>query len=466
MSDLPPPSPVELPPLRRRLVGGTAWAAFGRFTVVLTALGTNALAARILAPSAAGTFFLATSAVTFGVVFAQTGLQRVAVRFVAGSLAEGDPGRARAAIRTVLRQGWILSLSLAALFALPPVRALVDRVFAGTRLGEVLWIVALALVVRALTVLRAETFRGFQDMPRATIFGGVDAGVITVLLLGAVWLYTPSLHTLGIVLGIVVIAWLPSLVASSVTLRRRVAGLPEGGGVSVAEVYTVAWPVFVGNFGTFLMAQADLWVVGARLAGPDVAVYGASLRLMNLVTIPLQVVNLVLPPIIAELYSRGETARLQRVLRTMATVSAVPSVVVLLAFVAFGGPILGLVYGPFYTRGGTVLAVLSIGAIISALTGSCGYTLTMTRHERTSMVTSLVGGLVLVVASLVLVGRFGLVAVAAASSFVLGGSNIAQWIAARKLVGVYTHAGIGPAVAIIRSVLRGPRGLRGLLGER
>jgi hypothetical protein len=39
-------------------------------------------------------------------------------------------------------------------------------------------------------------------------------------------------------------------------------------------------------------------------------------------------------------------------------------------------------------------------------------------------------------------------------------------MAARRLIGVYTHAGIGPAVAMIKGVLRGSRGVRSLLGER
>lgn len=465
MSDVTPEPGIELPPLRQRLVGGTAWAASGRFVLALTTLGINALVTRVLDPDDAGTFFLAHSAVTLGVLLAQNGLQRVATRFVAQSLAEGRSGRAGAAVRTVLRSGWVVSVGLAGLLALPPVARFIGNLFSGTQLGDVLWLVGLALVVRALTVLRAETFRGFQDMGRATIFGGVDAGVTTLLLIAVLWAFAPSRASLQLVLGITAVAWVPSLVGSSFMLRRHVRSLHGTGRVSYGEVFTVAWPVLVAGVGAFLMGQADLWVVGAKLRGADVALYGAALRLTMLVTIPLQIMNLVVPPIIAELYAKGDRMRLQRVLRVTATIAGIPSAGVLIAFVVAGGPILRLVYGDFYARGGTVLALLSLGAIVAVWTGSCGFALMMTRHERTNMIFALIGGVTLVVTALALVGRFGLTAVAAVSSAVMAAYNVALWIAARRLLGVYTHAGLGPALATIRT-MRAGRGIRErLLGQ-
>lgn len=465
MSDAPEELGLDLPPLRRRLVGGTAWATAGRLFVALTALGVNALVTRILDPADAGTFFLAQSAVTLGVLFAQSGLQRVATRFVAQALAEGNPGRARAAVGTVLRSGWLLCVGLAALAAVPPFARAVGAVFDATRIGDVMWLVGVALAVRALTILRAETFRGFQDMARATIFGGVDAGALTVLLLGALWFLAPSRGSLHVVVGVTAVAWVPSLVVSSLLLRRRADSLRGAGHVAYREVFVVAWPVFAGGLGTFLMSQADLWVVGAKLEAADVAVYGAALRLTMLVTIPLQIVNAVVPPIIAELYAKGDRMRMQRVLRVTATLAGIPAAGVLLAFIVAGGPILGLVYGDFYAQGGTVLALLSAGSIVSVWAGSCGPALTMTRHERANMVFSLAGGVALVVAALLVAEPFGITAVAVAGGTLLALRNIVGWIAARRLLGVYTHAGIGPALVAIRTVRKG-RGIREqLLGE-
>lgn len=441
------------------------WAAVGRLAVALTALGLNVLVARILDPVDAGTFFLAQSAITFGVLIAQSGLHRVVTRFVAQSLAEGKPGRAGAAIRTVLRSGSVVSVALAGLCALPPVARTVGSVFEGTRLGDVLWIVGIGLVFRALTVLRAESFRGLQEMGPATIFGGVDAGILALLVLVAVRLFAPSFGTLHVVIAVSALAWAPSLAVSSLMLRRRTATLEGKDRVSYPEVFTVAWPLFVASIGLFGAAQADLWVVGAGLTGSDVALYGAAARLTGVVTTPLVVMNAVVAPIISELYTSGDRARLQRVLRTTATVAGLPSAAVLLAFVFAGGPIMRIVFGDFYARGGAVLALLSLGGLVSVWTGSCVLALTMTRHERTNMVLSLPPVVILPAVALTVVGPFGAVAVAAASSAVLASRNVATWLAARKLLGVYTHAGVGPALAILRSLGTG-RGLRQrLLGD-
>ena len=58
-------------------------------------------------------------------------------------------------------------------------------------------------------------------------------------------------------------------------------------------------------------------------------------------------INLVLPVVIAEIYTQGETGRLECTLRTFSTIAGVPSVVFRTEFMLPGGPILRLVYGDF-----------------------------------------------------------------------------------------------------------------------
>ncbi|NIR58784.1 MAG: flippase, partial [Gammaproteobacteria bacterium] len=57
------------------------------------------------------------------------------------------------------------------------------------------------------------------------------------------------------------------------------------------------------------------------------------------------------PPYIAELYARGEKRRLERILRQTAALAGIPAIVVLVAFIFFGGPILGTFYPDSYAAG-------------------------------------------------------------------------------------------------------------------
>jgi O-antigen/teichoic acid export membrane protein len=94
----------------------------------------------------------------------------------------------------------------------------------------------------------------------------------------------------------------------------------------------------------FVLQTADIWILGALTSDTSDAVYANAYKLVTFVVMPLLVVNLVMPPIVAEMYAQGRTARLERTLRAFSTLSGVPSLLFLVGFMVLGKPILGLVY--------------------------------------------------------------------------------------------------------------------------
>jgi O-antigen/teichoic acid export membrane protein len=107
------------------------------------------------------------------------------------------------------------------------------------------------------------------------------------------------------------------------------------------------------------------------------------------------IVNLVLPPIVSEMYARGQTGRLERTLRTFSTLAGVPSLLVLMGFMLLGGPILGLVYSKTIYSSLTavlVLLILSAAKLTAVWSGSCGLVLQFTGYQssmlRVSLLTS------------------------------------------------------------------------------
>jgi O-antigen/teichoic acid export membrane protein len=113
--------------------------------------------------------------------------------------------------------------------------------------------------------------------------------------------------------------------------------------VSAKEVLEDAIPFLAIALTSFVLLSADVLILG--FFDEEVAVYGTASRLVTFVAMPLLVVNLVLPPIVAEMYAQGRTGRLERMLRTFSTLAGVPSLLVLMVFMLLGGPILRLVYG-------------------------------------------------------------------------------------------------------------------------
>ena len=202
----------------------------------------------------------------------------------------------------------------------------------------------------------------------------------------------------------------------------------------------IAWPLLIVNVLTFLVGTGvDLRrMISSFRPQSEVALYGAASRLVFFVATPFIIASQVVPPIIAELHARGEKEHLERSLREVATLAGIPASMVLIAFLFFGGPIMGFVYGSFYSQGAVVLAILSTARLYAVVTGNSGALLMMTGHQRTMMTITAVSAAVAIALELLLVQRFGMVGVAVGTLIAQTLQNSLQlWFGKRRL-GIWT----------------------------
>jgi hypothetical protein len=78
-------------------------------------------------------------------------------------------------------------------------------------------------------------------------------------------------------------------------------------------------------------------------------------------------INLVLPPLIAQMYAQGKRSELERALRIFSTIAGVPSLVFLTGFMLLGGQI---------------LVLLSAAKVAAGCSGSCRLVSQMTGHHK------------------------------------------------------------------------------------
>jgi O-antigen/teichoic acid export membrane protein len=438
--------------LKRKLLAGGAWVVTGKVITALSRLAATALLARLLTQEEMGAFGLAFSFVIVGAMAGQLGLQQAVVRLVAESMGTGRRGRARAAVRAVYRYATGGTLAVAAFLLLGgggwlALRLWESPLLAASMSGLVVW-----AFLWSYQVLTSETFRGFQDLRSATLFGGVITWLLAAGMLFAVWLARGQLDFQRVIL-IVIASTILSLLPGLVKLRSRIRRLPRGESIPRGELLSISMPMWVTALTGFALGQSDLWILGAFVPKEQIAVYFSAMQLVGLVSMSLMLVNLVVPPFIADLYARGEKRRLQRILRNAATLAGIPAFVILLAFVFFGAPILGFVYGPAFREGAVVLALLSAGKLVNVWTGSCGVTMSMTGHQTKLMAITILTSTLTVGGCLAVVGSHGMVGVA---SVVAAGTvlqNLAMWTGTRYFTGLWTHVGL-PRWSEARELLR------------
>lgn len=447
--------------LRQRLLSGGAWALAGRTGAAFSQLAINALLARLLSPQDLGAYFLAFSVISLGSVAGWLGLEQAGVRFVAESLGLGEYRRARRAVGKVALFGLLGAAGVGLVYLLIG-DVVGGRLFRSPALVAVTGLVAAWMAITSLQSLLAATFRGFHDIRLATVFGASVSGIgllpggLMVLSLGFVLLLEGS-SSLALVLLLAILAGVTSALTAGWMLHHKVTTLPNRGGndVESSEMLRVAWPLLVTNLMLFAITQVDIWILGAFRSQEEVAVYGAAARVVLLVAMPLQIMNAVVPPLVAEMYAQGRKRALEQTLRPMATLAGVPALLVLAVFVLLGGALLGLVYGEYYRPGATVLVLLSVGQLVSVWVGSCAITLAMTGNQSLLMGITVTCSVATVLAGLALVEGYGAEGVAVAAAGGLALQNLSLWLAARYATGIWTHLGFATLPGFIKTVVRG-----------
>jgi O-antigen/teichoic acid export membrane protein len=443
--------------LKRRLLRGGGWAFGGRMLVALTGLLSSALLARLLTPQALGTYFLAYSILNFGTSLGALGLTGTVVRLVAQGIGLNVFGRVRRVISVVLGVGTLGALGVGLAYLLIG-DDLAKTVFNAPALAAVTGLVAGWIMVGTLQGVLGETFRGFHDVRLATILGGQTTGAATGL--ATVALLTASLFLLWVVNGQATVATIILLalcsgavntVVAGWLLHRKVTELPpptpdEGGEPDpkkvLREVLSISLPLLVVTLVMMVRTSGDTWILGASLPQSELALYGAANRLVSMVTMPMVIVTAVAPPLIAEMYFQGRRETLERALRGMATVTGIPALLASMACIFFAGPILGLVYTDYYTKAAAVLALLSIGPLVSVLAGCCGIMLSYTGHQKTQMVITLATSAATFIAMFAAVKFYGIVGVAIAKTAGQVLQNGIVLLVVKQKTGIWTHIGI------------------------
>jgi O-antigen/teichoic acid export membrane protein len=113
----------------------------------------------------------------------------------------------------------------------------------------------------------------------------------------------------------------------------------------------------------------------------EVGIFQVANRTTTLISFFLISINTIAAPKFASLYVKGEIRALSKATRQSSALMVIAVTPLLALMVIFPSSILSL-FGPAFEAGAPLLRLLSIGQFINVATGSVGYLLMMTGHER------------------------------------------------------------------------------------
>lgn len=412
------------------------------------AVVTTIVLARAMELDAFGTYSWVVASVYLLSVPALLGVDRLLVRDVAVYLGRSAHGLARGLLRRSIQ---LVVATCTAICGAVILAALTLAPAADAAAAVALTIGVLALPALALAWVAQAALMGMHH---------VVAGQFAELLLRPVLLLAMVLVAVLVADGARIDApfaaalftsgaFVSAAVAFALLWRRMRALPPAAPAYESRRWLAAALSLVLLSGALFVNSQIGVVLLGVLDQPESAGLYAVAQRGALLVAFPLLALNAALAPTAARLWARAEVAQLQRLVTLGARGVLAASAPIAVVFILGGEPLLGLVFGAAFAAAAPALAILSLGQLVNAATGSVTTLLMMTGNQWRAGVGIAIGLALNLGLSVVLIPTLHAAGAAIAAATGLLVSNLIHVAMARRALGLDpTGLGLAPRRAV------------------
>jgi O-antigen/teichoic acid export membrane protein len=429
------------------LLAGVAGTLLWRALAVPLGLALTTLVVRSLDSRDAATFFYAQSLIIALTPIVGLGAGKYVVRLLGVARSRGlEAACARSLVRLLYWNGF-LSAVLVVGICLAWLAATSNPI----EQSHLRLAVATAVAGRGLASFSSDVHRGIGRVRTAAWLGSVDGTALTLLTLGLWSALSPDPLPIGGVLLAAGAAWLPGALFGS-----RVYSSPHQFITTAGHSEPISWrllipesaPLLISSLVTGASTQMPIWILGSRGSLRGVTEYAVAQRVTGVALLPLLSVSSVLQPLIARAWAEGKLSDLERTLRSTATLTTVPALLVLGGLLLGGQQLTSMLFGRGYIGVQSIAVLMCVGAAANAATGPCALLHQLTGGQRA--VLRIQGGWLMLQTVLLLTGATDADTAAAVVSFTIFGQNAHLMLRARMWRGIWTGAGVLHPAALRR----------------
>ena len=402
----------------------------------LLGLGLQVLLARSLGQQNYSDYSYAFAWLGVASVVGTVGMNTAALRFIAGYMAMSDWARVKG---YVVRSMYVVVVASAVI----AVTGSIVVVAVGTipdELSGVLIVGAWAVPFSALLLYFAAVLRALGKPVLASVIRLIVRPATLACVIAFLWMVTRGEVPAATAMTMEIAATGLALVVAGAAIRRVLRN--RGADIRMdasGEWLKVAVPLLGVGLMQLLMRHTDVIVLGVILGTETSGIYWPATRVALLVGFGVAAVDAVLPPLIARYHAQNNKADLQRLV-TLSARGLFAFAVVGVGVILLARNLILDAFGPGFRQGAPALAILAVGELVRAVSGSVGFVLSMTGHHRLVVGTLAWATVAHVGLCLALIPGFGIIGAATSTAVVLAFSNGA--LALR----CWRAAGIDPSV--------------------
>lgn len=337
----------------------------------------NVLLARMLGAEGAGIYFLAYTITRIVSIITRIGLDKTLVRFVAAHSSKDEWDRVTGVVRQSI--SITLLLSLLATGVIVFIAPYLSVLFSEPNLTIPLQVMAISILPWSVCILYSQIMQGVNQIADSIFLETVGIMLVNIPLL---LILTATMGVTGAALSFtistVLILILGFRLWTKYAKKHSKNAKPE---FDFKYLVSNTIPLFWLDFTILVIGMVDTLILGFYTDSDAVGIYNTVKRVSVLASAILTAINVVVAPQFASMYANDEIENMGKLARDSAKLVTILSIPIVIVFFIFPELILSI-FGEEFTDGSSALIILTIGQFVNAFTGSVGFLLIMTGHQK------------------------------------------------------------------------------------
>ena len=367
--------------------------------------------ARMLGPTALGSFTLSFTVLQLLAILGLLGLDNLLTRKVAAAKAADRPEDIKSAFLTSIKITAI-SAVLLSFFLFIAAEYLANTVFHKPQLATHLKVMCFALAPFVFINIHAAAFRGMKNMIGFTLYKAIiPLFNVAFIFIG----YYSALNispTLGYMISCMLVMILYVIAWNKYSRLKTVEVIET---TSMKEMALESLPMMITGSIFFILNWIDNLVIGIFRTELEVGLYDTAFKIASASAIILMAINAIQGPTFAEYHSRNDLSKLRESIFSSTKMLFYATLPFTILIIIFPEWILSF-FGKEFEQASTALIILSIGNFFSSITGSVGILLQMTGHQKPYNTIILFAAFTSIILNIILVPRIGITGAAIASA--------------------------------------------------
>ncbi|MEO8116286.1 MAG: oligosaccharide flippase family protein [Bacteroidota bacterium] len=418
------------------LVKHSLVSLFVRMGGAAAAFFMNIVVARYLGATEAGYFFLAVTTATLLATIGRVGADQTIMRFVSVLGENKEWNKLHAVMRKILLWSG-LPLTIVTVFVCLFAKQIAVSVFSKPEMqGPLIW-TALSMPFYA-----AYNIHGMALQGRRKVLVSVSSlKIITPLVLMIlIFIFHPVASRESAIYYLV--ACVVNFAFGHFWWRRNVPPATFKETFDSKELWKSCGPLWIVAIMNVITTWGGQFIAGIYLPPQEVAQLAVSRNTTVLVSFILLAVNNVSAPRFAIMYNQGKMKELKNYARNTTRIMTLAALPITLLLWIFPEYILSL-FGKGFIEGAWLLRILALGQFFSVISGSVGYLLNMTGHEKDMRNVMTINAIMGIILAFILTPLYGAIGSATATAIAIASTNLMAVRMVKKRLGFSTISILG-----------------------